>query len=639
LLGDDARGRLIDPLHRAFDAEERPEVLAPLGATLATLLLGEDRISPAREVVERALGVVPNDLKNLMLLSVLQEQEGAPAAAVETLDTIVEHSESETWIRADGLRRMVDLQSRYLDDKASAKKTASRLAGLPLEGRSALEARLEVEELVDDHEAAAKTLAELAEADDLSPAASAGYLFRLASIQEHTLSDSAAAIESLSRIESTEHQQDAASRLFELGEKSGRWDLSAGALEVALDRGAPVERDWELDARRRLAELFEGPLLRPEASLRHYERIVELDPTDVHTLEHLAGAAGTAHPEKAIDYHRALLRAQPDRTACYRALRKLFLEVGDVDSAFCAEAVLEGLGKADEEESYFYRQRRSALSSEPTAGVALTDADRQLLCPEAQSPAFVLLGELTGVLGKVFPVDYAGYGVDPANPPGGEPLGRLAEDVARVLGVGDHTLSMVAASLGPAVESGTPPILLVPKSLADAAQREQRFVLGSLLARVGFHGIAGDFRGLNPISGKQLEYLLGATCELVVPDYSSPASGNAIFEDIKRRLSDGIDDELKKGLASSAKALADGDPIDGAAVQQTMGEAAARAAMLVCQDPAVGVACLRSFATMFATEDSEEVRGVPRPALQALSFAVSEGHAAMRKSLGLGVSS
>src|SRR5204862_8348543 len=133
-------------------------------------------------------------------------------------------------------------------------------------------------------------------------------------------------------------------------------------------------------------------LARPESAIRQYERIVAIDRGHVPALERLAELTKSA-PDKAIDYHRALLGSDPTRLGSYRALRSLFVQLGDDDGAFVTEAILESIGVADEEEAYFYRQRRARLVGQ-VEGV-LSDDEKALLAPEAATPPFALLHGLT----------------------------------------------------------------------------------------------------------------------------------------------------------------------------------------------------------------------------------------------------
>ncbi|HEX8953190.1 MAG TPA: hypothetical protein VF945_15150, partial [Polyangia bacterium] len=387
---------------------------------------------------------------------------------------------------------------------------------------------------------------------------------------------------------------------------------------------------WELAIRGRLANLLEGPLARRDAAVRQYERIVAIDRSHVPALERLAELAAATTPERAIDYHRALLDSEPRRLTSYRALRQLFLAVGDEDAVFVTEALLEAVGVADEEEAYFYRQRRARLGG-PLDGV-LGDDERALLAPEARAPAFALLRALGPALATVFPVDFAGYGAagDDASVDAG--LQAMAAAVARLFGVGAYKLHAVPNRIGPCVEPGAPPSLFLPRTLADAFPREQQCVLGELMARVGFDALLADPRRLSPTTPALLEQLLWAACELTVAGCQSPLRGRPVYEDIKRRLEPAMTARAAVGDAAS-RLLGESGRIDGEAILGAMNRVAVRAAVLSAQDPAAAIAHLRAE----RGAGGKGLDALPSEILAVLPFIVSRGHLAARKRLGLGV--
>src|SRR5262249_7382817 len=162
--------------------------------------------------------------------------------------------------------------------------------------------------------------------------------------------------------------------------------------------------------------------------------IVAIDRGHVPALERLAELAATTAPDKAIEYHRALLANEPRRLSSYRALRQLFLAINDEDAAFVTEALLEAVGGADEEEAYFDQQRRARLGGHFEG--ALSDDERALLAPETAAPSFALVRALRPALATVFPIDFAGYGVGSGDEAGADPtLLSTARAIARLFGV------------------------------------------------------------------------------------------------------------------------------------------------------------------------------------------------------------
>ena len=626
--------RLIDPLMRAFAAEPAGAQRSAVGSTLAVRLLRANRMAPAREVLDRVLADDAAHFPALLLRAELELRGEAWPAAATALAAVAAHAEAPPPLAAEALRRQARVQLERLDDVAGARATATRLGELAPGDLASLEVQLEVAERAGDHAEAARLVGGLIAHAQLDDDRRAQLQLQLASLQEEKLDDVAAAIQTLGEIKLPSRRRDAVDRLFDLGGRANRWDLAASALEATLDRAsAPnsIDPAWELAIRSRLANLLEGPLERRDAAARQYERIVAIDGGHVPALERLAELSAATAPEKAIDYHRALLDAEPRRLTSYRALRQLFLAVGDEDAVFVTEALLEAVGVADEEEAYFYRQRRARLGG-AIDGV-LTDEERALLAPEARSPAFALVHALAPALAAVFPIDFAGYGASADDGAVDAGLQASAAAVARLFGVGAYKLHAVPNRLGPCVEPGAPPSLFLPRTLADAFPREQQCVLGELMARVGFDALVADPRRLSPTTPALLEQLLWAACELTVPGCASPLRGRPVYEDIKRRLDKAVPARSELGIAASL-VLADGEGVAGEPILAAMNRVATRAAVLTSQDPAAAIAHLRA---QGGDGGGKGLDALPPQILEVLPFVVSRGHLAIRKRLGIGV--
>ncbi len=632
LVGQAEAERLIDPLMRAFTAEPASAQRQHLGLALAVRQMNAGRLAAAGETLDRLLAEDEQDLRSLLLGAELGVKVAAWSAAAGTLKRVIAHVEVDPLVREHALQRLAHVQLDELDDLEGARETAAQLREAAPSGRSGIELALRIAERGDDHRTAAALIASLLAHPDLEEEARADRQLELATLQEDRLDDIAGAIETLGAIKLAARRRAAVDRLLELGGRTGRWDLAASALEATLDREGELDPPWELAIRNRLAHLLEGPLARPDAAIRQYERIVALDPHNLAALEQLALLA-VGSPARAITWHRALLDSDPTRLGSYLALRQLFIELADEDGAFLAEAVLESIGGADEEATYFYKQRRARLRA-PLAG-ELTAAERALLFPEASDPAFALLRLLGPALAAVFPVDLGSYGVSAPEAMHSGSTFESAQRIARLLDVPAFELVAVPNRVRPSVEPGSPPLLFVPRSVDDAAPREQAAILGELFARVSFDGVLGASERPGAISPTLLEYLLWAACELAVPDATAPARGKAVYEDVKRRLSAAIEALPRAPLADAASALVRAGGFDAAAVLASMERAALRVALFAAQDPLVGFTHLRAR----HAPDGVGLERLSTSLRCVLPFLVSDEHMQLRKRLGMGVAS
>src|SRR5262249_23929652 len=130
-----------------------------------------------------------------------------------------------------------------------------------------------------------------------------------------------------------------------------------------------------------------------------------------------------------------------------------------------------------------------------------------------------------------------------------------------------------------------------------------------------------------------------AACELSLPDFRAPAAGNAVFEDLKRRLRTYLDDELRKQMSVAARSWIDTvSTFRAEELLDAMSRASARTAMLTALDPAVAISCFKRYRRMFDRPESSPKENELSPfAYAGLSFAVSAEHSLIRQRLGLGL--
>lgn len=636
---DGASEVVLDHLRRAFERETGAEKLVVIGATLCSRLLREDRLRLARWVLDRLLKIAPEDLRANMIAAEIHRRDEAWRKVVKALEIVATHQDAEHSVRIGALGSMAAIYGTRLGNRDGALKIIERLNQSSPRDRETLEVMLQAQEMVDNAPGSASCLVALTENDELEPGEKAAYLARLAWVQANKLNNESAALDTVSRIEGGLLRGKAACSFFELVEKSHRWDLVAEGLTYVVEH-VELERSDEIETRARLAALLEGRLEQPDEALSHYQRIVELDPANTAARERIVELSPPEEPELAIEARRTLLEANPNRARSYRALRALALETDSEDLAFCAEAILEGMGWATDEETYFYQQRRTRQSS--LLGCPPLDAESlYAICPEFDEPSIAVLRAIDDALAHVFPVDTGAYGVAPE---GEGPVDReiqvVASAAAQVFGVPKITLELVSPRQVPTIELGNPRLLVLPRSIVDCTPREKSFICGALLSRAAIGGVLGDPGRKGWATDLQIEYALWAACEHVLAKEVAPFERTAVFADIKRRISKALDNDSSDQLAKAAERMIGGGPHPtGAELRAIMARASARAGMLSAVDPAMGVTCLRTWKEMFSTTTgtSEEISG-PDPVMRsALSFAVSADHLRTRRRLGLEV--
>ena len=139
----------------------------------------------------------------------------------------------------------------------------------------------------------------------------------------------------------------------------------------------------------RLGELATRQLRDRNLAVQAFEAAAALDPADVprqETLAHLYELGGADSRDQAIAAHQKLLARDPHRTDSYRALAKLYGDVGDLDKQWCVASALYYLKKIDPGMEAVFRRHRPpqvrlpqrAFTEETWQRVVHPDEDRLL---------------------------------------------------------------------------------------------------------------------------------------------------------------------------------------------------------------------------------------------------------------------
>ena len=144
-----------------------------------------------------------------------------------------------------------------------------------------------------------------------------------------------------------------------------------------------------------LGEIYRSRLKHYQSATQAFEIAQQLDPTNqlrpdgtdrAEILADLYLVAGLEHTDKAVEQHMRMLRNEPFRYDSYKALRRIYMETGQHDKAWCVCHALAFLHKATPAELKFhdqYRPRglvraRNAMSPDTWARLVHADENRQI---------------------------------------------------------------------------------------------------------------------------------------------------------------------------------------------------------------------------------------------------------------------
>ena len=285
---------------------------------------------------------------------------------------------------------------------------------------------------------------------------------------------------------------------------------------------------------------------------------------------------------------------------------------GREEAAVCASSVLVALGMATADEGDLHS---AALARPPRAELPSLADDERLRAPDDGGAVRDLLAAAATALARAFPTELAGRG---DRVKGDNPVRRVCAAIARALGIAEPPLYV--AKLEPAVVLPTatePPGMLVGLEVPKRYHsRQQRFLYGRALAHIrrGTHALAG-------LPPEQLAQIVAELVRLAAPDGTDLSNLSPSDLALSQVLAQALPPDERGRLAPLAERAAAEPPPSWESLALALRETAERAALVICGDPAAGLAVVIS----------ECAGGLERPEIARLArFAVSEAYLSLR---------
>jgi tetratricopeptide (TPR) repeat protein len=341
----------------ALAPPERVEILWRLGRAAAETGAADE----ALDWYGKAFALDPGHRPSLDAMAALHAQKGDTAALIADKRALLALATDDD-TRARLSEEIGGLYLDRVDDRAQAIIAFEAVLAVDKTRRSTLHKLLELYTTERRWSDAAATLERLAEAET-APDVRAKYLYAAAVIRRDELKDTDGAAALLGRaLDDAPELGKALDALERLLTETGAWKDLARAYRKLIKRLPP---DGHNELRLRLwsglGELSLARLADVEMAAAAFEMAASLDAGNVKRREQLADVyvqAGPDHYEKAIAEHQAILAQSPERLASYRALAKLYGEVGAYDKLWCVSATLAFLRKADPERQRFFEEHR-----------------------------------------------------------------------------------------------------------------------------------------------------------------------------------------------------------------------------------------------------------------------------------------
>lgn len=323
------------------------------------LKLGERR--KALDFFRKALDIDPNNAETLKALIELHEARNDWEDVIHYRRQIAAAIEDENE-KFDALVGIGDILHERMNNTRLAVEAYNE--ALAVQGGSVrvLGKLLTLHEAAQNWDAVIGVLTQLAE-QETTPARKSKYWYGVASIQKEKLKDTFTAVRSF--------------------DKALEADASNLRAFQAIDRILTEERDYERQDRyyrkmlkratesnleeglvfslaKNLGEINRSRLQRYDEAIKAYKIALSKKPDDQNTNQILAELYELEDQvDRAIAQHYKLLDLNPRAVESYQQLRRLFMESGKYDEAWCVCQVLVFLGQASQDERVFFERYRS----------------------------------------------------------------------------------------------------------------------------------------------------------------------------------------------------------------------------------------------------------------------------------------
>lgn len=425
-----------DRLDSRQEFAERGEALYVLGESRRQL--GD--IDAARDALERAARLLPDDARPLSAVARIHEERGAWAELDRTLERNLDRVEPDA--RLDLYMKLGEVASRHLGDSdAAARRYLAALADNPKERRVLLKL-LELYSAGKDWAKLVDVILEVTElVEDKSQQAK--YLHTAARVAAQEMGDARRSIELYERALSLDPAlPDAASEAADLYQSLDDADAAVRVLERCLRAvSAQGNRTAALSILDQLADVHLSQL-RTEDAITATEAAYQLAPESERRgklLAELYASEPARYASQAVRAQEELLREDPYRPEPYETLHSLYSEASRPDGVWCVCQALALLHRATPRQEAFFRLHRRQGPLSTPAHVTEDEWSALLMHPGAdpQVTEVFRLIQPSIVTARTRPFEKLGHSLDQRVDPGGD-AGGLASalgNAADVLGM------------------------------------------------------------------------------------------------------------------------------------------------------------------------------------------------------------
>lgn len=430
-------------------------------------------------------------------------------------------------------------------------------------------------------------------------------------------------------------------------ERSYREQIKRLGNDVPLDQRPALLALWQ-----GLGEIYRSRLRNYPAAIAAFEVAAGLDPDDPERradtgkiLAELYETAGPATYAKAVAEHRRLMRRARearDMAPHLKRLLRFFVELGELDHAYCAGQALAALGQADGDERALYEQYRPATPVRALHRITEELWQRCLAHPDQDRALSLILAAVSPAVAFARAKPHKEWGIkrkhrrDLASDPA--PFCRALAYAREVLGVLTPEVYLLPESPGEidlanVRETVTPVPACIPAFLVGRDALEQRSAIE--LAYIASRHLAMlrpeayvRWPTVVPTLG-ELEVVVRAAIGLVAPEAPVPAEQAEAIALYGEFLAKVVPPSVREHLGMLVRRfVAGGGALDLPRWARGLTMTAIRAGLLVCGDLEVAIRLGQTSAAPAGIAPEEITRDL-------VEWSVSEEYFTLRAEMGL----
>jgi len=628
-------GRRVLERREDLSRDELSSVLHAMGICLRELGQKEQAIEHLRQ----ALQLDPAHHSAIHALAELQKESSNWEAVVELKRSQLQGASEDDQVKL--LREVAELQWRQLKQLEEAERSLRRALEVGPRDHGVLHDLIDLASEMGRWETTVEMCGRMAELET-EGRIRAKYYFTIGVIYRDRLDDVERAVDYLNRVLDEDPTQLAAFEAIDkLCTTRRAWKELERSYRKMIKR-LPQEGQVPLRVMlwHNLGEVLRSRRRDFESAVAAFEAAAALDPDNLERQRILAElylSLGGQYAQQGLSTLHALLRREPGRLDHYHTLRRLYMDAGRYDRAWCFCMVLSFLNQADREEEGFYQQYRRGPLRQASSALADDIWQRFVHHPDQNPYLSAIFALVTPALASMTARPPAHYNLKPKerrDPSRNDLLCLQIFDYATAVMVVTRADLYLRPDRPEALlmahTQNTPTFVAGAPLLQSTAERELAFIIAKQLTYLRPEHF---LRNALPSRG-QLQTVLLAVLSLCQAEFQLPEAHAKAVAPIAERIQRSLQPGPKEQLVTLVRRFVSGGPVqDEANIGRwwnALDLTSDRVGFLLCGDLELAAAMIHADSAGSELSTKDRVN-------QLIRFATSEAYLNLRDRMGLSI--